>query len=159
MSAFADRPFEALEIGDRAASRARTITESDVAQFANLTWDVHPLHTDAVSAAQGPFGTRVAHGMLVLSFAIGLLPLSPRFVLGLRRVHNAVFKAPVVPGDTISAAIEIVEMSELDDVAGLVAVRLRVRDSAQSIAMVATLECLWARAARLNHVPLQAKEH
>ena len=45
-------------------SRGRTITEADVVQFAALTGDLHPQHTDAAWAAESRFGERVAHGML-----------------------------------------------------------------------------------------------
>ncbi len=43
-------------------SRGRTITEADVVQFAALTGDLHPQHTDAAWAASSRFGERVAHG-------------------------------------------------------------------------------------------------
>ena len=60
------------------ATRGRTITEADVVSFAALTGDWHPQHADAEWASQGRFGERVAHGMLVLSYALGLMPLRPR---------------------------------------------------------------------------------
>ena len=69
--------FDRLAIGTRFASRGRTVTEADVAAFASLTGDMHPQHTDAVWAARSPFGARIAHGMLVLSYAMGLLSLDP----------------------------------------------------------------------------------
>ena len=48
---------------------ARTITEADIHAFAALSGDWHPLHTDVLYAAASPFGERIAHGMLVLSWA------------------------------------------------------------------------------------------
>jgi 3-hydroxybutyryl-CoA dehydratase len=86
--------FDGLKPGQRFTTRARTITESDVVAFATLTGDLHPQHVDADWAAASRFGERVAHGMLVLSYAVGLVPLDPDRVVALRRVREAVFKRP-----------------------------------------------------------------
>ena len=56
---------------------------------------------DADWAAGSRFGEQIAHGLLVLSFAVGLLPLDPERVVALRRVGDAVFKQPVKIGDTV----------------------------------------------------------
>jgi 3-hydroxybutyryl-CoA dehydratase len=85
--------------------KGRTITEADVVAFANLTGDHHPQHTDAQWAAQGPFGERIAHGMLVLSYAVGLVDFDPERIAALRRVREVVFKRPVAIGDTISLEV------------------------------------------------------
>ena len=82
-------------------SRGRTITESDLVSFSALTGDWHPQHSDAQWAASSPFGERVAHGMMLLSYAVGLVPFDPARVAALRRVENVVFKRPVRVGDTI----------------------------------------------------------
>jgi len=60
------------QVGDRMISPARTVTEADIVNFAALTGDWHPLHTDAEYAAGGPFKGRIAHGMLVLSIGLSL---------------------------------------------------------------------------------------
>lgn len=83
----------------------RTITEADVVAFANLTGDQHPQHTDAQWAERGPFGGRIAHGMLVLSYAVGLVDIDPDHIAALRRVREVVFKRPVAIGDTISVEV------------------------------------------------------
>src|ERR671927_1519986 len=93
--------FDELTEGARFTTRGRTVSEADVVAFAGLTGDYHPQHTDAEWSAQGPFGERIAHGMLVLSYAAGLVPFDPERVVALRRVGDAVFKAPVRLGDTI----------------------------------------------------------
>jgi acyl dehydratase len=64
--------FEDLKTGTTTVSPARTVTEADVVAFAGLSGDYNPMHTDAETAAQGAFGTRVAHGLLGLSIASGL---------------------------------------------------------------------------------------
>ena len=65
--------FEELEIGNETRTAARTITEADVVGFCGLSGDFNPLHTDAEFAAGTPYGTRIAHGPLVLSVAMGLI--------------------------------------------------------------------------------------
>ena len=78
-----------------------TITEADLVSFAALTGDWHPQHADAEWAAAGRFGERVAHGMLVLSYAVGLVPFDPERVVALRGLDSVTFKRPVRIGDTI----------------------------------------------------------
>ena len=90
-------------------SRGRTVTEADVVAFAALTGDWHPQHADAAWASESPFGERIAHGMLIVSFAIGLVAFDPTDVVALRRIRDVVFKRPVRLGDTIH-----VEGSEAD---------------------------------------------
>lgn len=93
-------------------SRGRTITETDVVAFSALTGDHHPQHTDAEWAAGTPFGGRVAHGMLVLSYAVGLVPIDPDRVVALRRIEDAVFKRPVRIGDTIRVEAKLARPDE-----------------------------------------------
>ena len=90
----------------------RTITEADVVAFANLTGDHHPQHLDATWAAEGPFSERVAHGMLVLSYAVGLVDFDPERIAALRRVEEVVFKRPVSIGDTITVETKLVRPDE-----------------------------------------------
>jgi acyl dehydratase len=66
-----------LAEGSEFITRGRTITESDLTSFSALTGDWHPQHSDAEWAARSRFSGRVAHGMLVLSYAIGLMPFDP----------------------------------------------------------------------------------
>jgi 3-hydroxybutyryl-CoA dehydratase len=93
-------------------SRGRTITEHDVVAFAALTGDWHPQHADEQWASGSPFGERVAHGMLLLSYAVGLVPVDPERVVALRRVSDAVFKRPVRIGDTIHVEAELTRPDE-----------------------------------------------
>ena len=136
-------PFEALEVGARHVSRGRTITEADVVGFAALTGDHHPQHTDAAWAADSPFGERIAHGMLVLSYAAGLVPLDPDRVLALRRVRDAVFKRPVHLGDKITVETRI---AATDPATGVVTCAWLVRNQADRLVARATVDILWKRA-------------
>ncbi len=113
MSAF-EKDFDALAVGERFSTGGRTIGEADITGFATLTGDTHPQHTDAEWAAGSRFGERIAHGLLVLSYAAGLVPFDPERVLALRRVGDAVFKHPVKIGNTIHVEGEITSKRELD---------------------------------------------
>ena len=95
-----------------AVSRGRTITEADVVAFSGLTGDHHPQHTDAVWAGAGPFGGIVAHGMLVLSYALGLVALDTERIVALRRFEDVVFKRPVRIGDTIRVEAKLARPDE-----------------------------------------------
>jgi acyl dehydratase len=137
--------FDDLEIGDSMESSGRTITEYDVVSFAALTGDWHPQHADAAWAAESPFGRRIAHGMLVISYALGLLPIDPRVVLALRSMDNAVLKRPVGLGDTIRVQAKAADKRPMGEETGLV--RLAVRIVNQSDELVARMEIvvLWRR--------------
>jgi acyl dehydratase len=102
--------------------RGRTVTEADVAAFAGLTGDFHPQHVDAEWAASSPFGERIAHGLLVLSLAAGLVDFDPDEVIALRRVRDVVFKRPVRLGDTIRVSTTMGEVAPT----GIASVTLRI---------------------------------
>jgi len=137
------RPFGALKIGDRFETPRRTVQESDILQFADLTGDAHPQHIEPEWAAGSRFGEQIAHGLLVLSFAVGLLPLDPDRVVALRRVGDAVFKQPVKIGDTLHVEGEITRTRELDPEQGLVEAQLRIVNQHERLAVRASVELVW----------------
>jgi acyl dehydratase len=149
METVLSRDFEALAAGDRFATRARTVTEADVAAFASLTGDMHPQHTDAVWAAASPFGERIAHGMLVVSYALGLLALDPERVIALRRLRDVVFKRPVAIGDTIHVEGRVERLDEVDATTGIVGVRVDVVNQRARTVARAGVDVLWRRGERL----------
>lgn len=136
-------PFGALREGDLFETAGRTVQEADILQFADLTGDAHPQHVEPDWAAGSRFGEQIAHGLLVLSFAVGLLPLDPDRVVALRRVGDAVFKQPVKIGDTLHVEGEITRTRELDDEHGLVDARLRIVNQHDRLAVRASVELVW----------------
>ena len=94
--------FEEIEIGAVMETRGRTITEADLVQFAGLTGDYNPMHTDAEYMKSSVFGQRIAHGMLTLSYAVGQayqLGFMERTVIAFRGLEMK-FSLPVFIGDT-----------------------------------------------------------
>jgi 3-hydroxybutyryl-CoA dehydratase len=137
--------FDALEGGERFVTRGRTITEADIVQFAAMTGDMNPQHTDAAWAAESRFGERIAHGMLVMSYAIGLVPLDPERVVALRRVADVVFKHPVYIGDTIHVDGRIQSLKPVDDGQGLVESIWKIVTQRGRTVARARVELLWRR--------------
>ena len=143
-------PFEALETGQQFTSRGRTVTEADVVSFAALTGDWHPQHCDAEWAGTSPFGERIAHGMLVVSLAAGLVPFDPGRVVALRRVSDATFKRPVKLGDSIHVEGSILSLNPVTDEAGLVTIGLRILNPDNQTVCRAKVEALWRRGTPLE---------
>ncbi len=142
-----EKSFDALEIGERFETGGRTVSEADIASFAQLTGDMHPQHTDADWAAESRFGERIAHGLLVLSWASGLMPFDPDRIVALRRIGDAVFKAPVLIGDTVHVEGQVVRTREIDDENGLVECRWKVLNQQGKLVLRASVELVWRRAA------------
>lgn len=104
--------FEEFEVGATMRTRGRTITEADLMQFAALTGDYNPMHTDAEYSKDSFMGQRVAHGMLTVSYAVGQayqLGILERTVLGFRGLEMK-FSRPVYIGDTIHAELKVAAM-------------------------------------------------
>jgi 3-hydroxybutyryl-CoA dehydratase len=139
------RGFDELEVGERFASRGRTITEADVVSFAALTGDWHPQHADAEFASASRFGERIAHGMLVLSYSIGLVPLDPARIVALRKLRDVAFKAPVRLGDTVSVVGEVTGLTPVAPELGLVTCGWRIRNQDGATVVRAAIEILWRR--------------
>lgn len=105
--------FDDLVVGRSWRSPSRTVTEADVGAFAGLTGDHFPLHTNEEYARTTPFGTRIAHGLLGLSFAHGLMwartgELDDSIVAFLG-ISDWSFDRPIHFGDTIDVGYEVVE--------------------------------------------------
>ena len=132
-----------LEVGAEHTSRGRTVTEADVVAFATQTGDWHPQHTDAEWAARSRFGARIAHGMLLLSWAVGLVPFDPERVVALRGIDSVTFKRPVPIGDTIRVHSRVESVRPLDDAHALVALRWRIVNQRDQVVARARVEALW----------------
>jgi 3-hydroxybutyryl-CoA dehydratase len=138
-------PFDRLSVGQRFRSDGRTVRDTDVTVFGALTGDRHPQHCDPEWAASSPFGERIAHGMLVLSLAVGQVPLDPERVLALRRVSDVVFKRPVRLDDVITVAGELTTLTPVDEHSGLVEFSWAIHNQDDSLVCRARVQVLWRR--------------
>jgi 3-hydroxybutyryl-CoA dehydratase len=98
---------ELPEIG-ASASFSRTITEADIATYAELTGDRNPVHLDEQYAAGTRFGRRIAHGMLTAGLISAVLGTQLPGPGAIYLSQSLRFLAPVAIGDTITARVEVV---------------------------------------------------
>ena len=97
------RYFDDFRVGDEWETPRRTITETDVVNFAAMTGDHNPIHTDEEYAKNTIFGGRILHGPAGFAIATGL-----EFRLGIKEGTAVAFlgmtwdlKGPIRIGDTI----------------------------------------------------------
>ncbi len=113
--------FEDFQIGHQIVTTSRTITETDIVNFAGLSGDYNQIHIDAEFARTTGFGQRVAHGLLVLSIASGLAVQTGFMegtIIAFREINTWKFSLPVVIGDTIHTVLEIAETKALRRLGG-----------------------------------------
>ncbi|MGW4434989.1 MaoC/PaaZ C-terminal domain-containing protein [Streptomyces sp. NPDC004596] len=104
--------FDDLVVGRSWSSPSRTVTEADVGDFAGLTGDRFPLHTSEEYAKRTQFGTRVAHGLLGLTFAHGLMWARTgeldESVIAFLGIREWSFAGAIHFGDTIDVTYAVV---------------------------------------------------
>ena len=103
--------YDEISIGD-SASFTKTMSETDIYLFAGITGDMNPAHVDAVSAAEGMFKKRIAHGMLSASFISTVLAMKLPGPGTIYLGQEVQFRAPVFIGDTVTARVEAIEKLE-----------------------------------------------
>jgi acyl dehydratase len=144
--------YEDVEVGFRFTTAGRTVTEADLVNFAGLSGDFNPLHTDAEHAARTMFGQRIAHGTLVLALATGLRQRTMLFdgtLLGLLEIRSWRFLKPVTIGDTISVDVTVSELRETSNPErGVMAQRLEVRNQRAEVVSEGELVALLRRKSR-----------
>jgi len=89
---------------------SRTVTASDVAQFAAVSGDYNPVHMDDVAAASSAFGGRIAHGMLVAGFISAAIANGVPGPGAVYLSQSLAFKLPVRIGDTVTVRLEVLEV-------------------------------------------------
>jgi acyl dehydratase len=100
-----------FNVGD-SAEITKTIDEADIQAFAEVTGDHNPIHLDDEFAKTTRFGRRIAHGMLSASLISAVLanklPGEGSIYLG----QTLEFRAPVFPGDEVTARVTVREIRE-----------------------------------------------
>jgi 3-hydroxybutyryl-CoA dehydratase len=113
--------FEEFSVGQRIDTVGRTVGEGDIFNFAGLTGDFNQIHTNAVFAGKTQFGQRIAHGLLGLSLATGLIMQTGFLegtVLAFREINEWKFIKPFFIGDTIYSELTITETKALPRIGG-----------------------------------------
>ncbi|WP_435359791.1 MaoC family dehydratase [Haloarchaeobius sp. DFWS5] len=93
-------------VGDTANAR-KAVTTDDIEAYADLVGDHNPIHVDDDYAEETMFDGRIAHGMLSAGVVSAALADLPGDVIYLSQDLH--FQAPVEPGVTVEAAVEVVE--------------------------------------------------
>ena len=102
--------FDDVALGQEWDSQGRTLTETDIVNFAGLSGDYNPIHVDHEFAKSTPFRRPIAHGLLVWSISSGLGLYSPPMrTLAFLSVREWHFKGPVFVGDTIRLKSKVVD--------------------------------------------------
>jgi acyl dehydratase len=138
--------FEDFFVGQKNISAVRSMTEEDILSFAGLTGDNNKIHVDEEFARRTPYGRRIAHGLLGLSMAVGLLMKTGMLddtVIAFREILEWKFTKPVFIGDEIHAEIEVTQMKQMPRLrGGLVLVAMDVKNQRGETAMQGTLSVL-----------------
>lgn len=105
------RYLEEFEPGQSFTTHGRTITETDIVNYASITGDWNPVHMDE-TVAKPLFGGRIAHGPFFVGLAWGMLrqhDLIEGTVVALRSIEWK-FSAPVRIGDTVRLTAKVTEV-------------------------------------------------
>jgi acyl dehydratase len=102
--------FDDVAVGQEWISLGRTVTECDIVNFAGISGDFNPIHTDHEFAKTTLFGRPIAHGLLVWAMSSGLgVNAPPMRTLAFLSIRDWQFKGPVFIGDTIRLRSKVME--------------------------------------------------
>jgi acyl dehydratase len=114
--------FEDYKIGEEFVTKEFSITKEDIEKFAQLTYDINPLHLDEEYAKQAGYEGIISHGLLSVSICSGLAYQSGLFdrkVLGL--VSQTIkYKKPVYVGKKLRFCLKVINKREVSSKSGLV---------------------------------------
>jgi oxepin-CoA hydrolase/3-oxo-5,6-dehydrosuberyl-CoA semialdehyde dehydrogenase len=112
--------FEELYLGDTLETQGRTISEADIVNFTNVSWDNFYAHTDITSLEGTLFSGRVAHGYFILSAAAGLFVDGKKGpVLANYGIDELRFIQPVYVNDTINVHLTVMEKTDKEEKEGM----------------------------------------
>lgn len=120
--------FEEFAIGDTTRSIGRTVSESDIYQFAGLSGAYGQPHTNKAYMERTEYGRRLAQGILLLTYLTGFttkMPWDPA-TIALYGLDHVRFVAPVFIGDTVHLELTVKDREERGDDRGLVRFDARI---------------------------------
>ncbi|MFT4535763.1 MAG: oxepin-CoA hydrolase/3-oxo-5,6-dehydrosuberyl-CoA semialdehyde dehydrogenase [Saprospiraceae bacterium] len=149
--------FEDIEVGETIVTGKRTVTEADIVNFANVSWDHFYAHTDVTSLEGTIFEERVAHGYFILSAAAGLFVHAAKGPVLLNYgLDECRFTKPVYAGMTIGVRFTAKEKiaqekRDEDDIPkGIVKFLVDVYDETGETVAIATILTMVKRRLPLN---------
>lgn len=101
--------FEDLAVGQE-ASLSNTVSDNDIAAFAEVSGDKNPVHLDEAYAATTMFKGRIAHGMLSAAYISAVFGMKLPGPGAIYMSQSLSFKAPVKIGDTVVTTVKLVEL-------------------------------------------------
>ena len=140
--------FEDFEVGEESMTAGRTITETDIVNFAGITGDWNEIHTNQELAARGPFGQRIAHGALIFSIATGLSVRTGQTsdtVIAFYGLDRLRFVKPTLIGDTVHVRQKVEGKSERDAGSGILTMLNEVINQRDEVVISYTAKVLLKR--------------
>lgn len=107
--------FEDFEVGQELRSPARTVTQTDIINFACLSGDFNEVHTNFEYCKQTQFGEPIAHGPLVYAIMGGLQyasGINDGTLLALLQIDKWRMLSPVKHGDTVYLLSKVIDKKE-----------------------------------------------
>ncbi len=137
--------FEDIKVGMSLKTHKRTITDGDIINFANLTWDHFYAHTDITSLEGSIFEKRAAHGYFLLAGAAGLFvypnkgPVAANYGL-----EECRFLKPIYHNDTVYVRLTCKQKVDRDAKgkelpAGVVKWYVEIFDQEDELVAIATI--------------------
>ena len=137
--------WEDIEPGMSLKTHKRTITDGDIVNFANLTWDHFYAHTDITSLEGSIFEKRTAHGYFILAAAAGLFvhpnkgPVAANYGL-----EDCRFLRPIYHNDTVYVRLTCKQKIDRDQrgkelPSGIVKWYVEVFDTEDELVAIATI--------------------
>ncbi len=140
--------FEDFEVGAERMTDVRAVTDAEIRAFAELSGDYNPLHLDDDYAARGPFGRRIAHGLLGLVLASGLMNasgLTAETLVAFLGLEWG-FRRPVFPGDAVHVRMRVAQTRPTRDPGrGLVKLDVAVLNQADEVTQEGTFTLMVRR--------------
>ena len=137
--------FEEIQPGMSLKTHKRTITDTDIINFANITWDHFYAHTDITSLDGSIFEKRTAHGYFLLAAAAGLFVKPDQGPVGANYgLDECRFLRPIYHNDTVYVRLTCKEKVERDTKgenlpAGVVKWYMEMFDSDDELVAMATI--------------------
>lgn len=110
------RYYEEYEIGDTWEFGERTVTKSEIIEFAEK-YDPQPFHVDEEAAKDSIFGGLIASGWQTAAICMRMFVdnVVDEASQGARGVDNLRWIRPLRPGDTLTATVEVVDKYPNED--------------------------------------------